>query len=162
MKYAGYMPNDFLNGKGICVSLWVSGCPFHCKGCHNQQMQDYNYGEQIPENLYQKLDRAIVDNGIQRNFSVLGGEPLCKQNRQFVNKVITHIKSTFPAIQIFCWTGYTIEQLRQQNDKDINSILNQINVLIDGRFILEQRDVTLELRGSPNQRIIYLNKGEDN
>lgn len=163
MKYNGFMPDDFLNGEGVCVSLWVSGCPLHCKGCHNPETWDPDRGAEIPENLIEKLKAAITKNGIKRNFSILGGEPLASYNINFVNKIIAEIRNAFPDIKIFLWTGYTIEELDSNAEFIDNpvkkNILNNIDVLIDGPFIEEQKDITLKLRGSKNQRILY--KGKD-
>ena len=159
MKYAGIIYDDFVNGENVCVSLWMQGCHFHCKGCHNQQTWDFNGGYEMPENFESDILKAISKNGIQRNFSMLGGEPLCPENRAFVCNLIKKVRETYPIIKIFVWTGYELEELRAENDKAINEILENINVLITGRFILEQRDITLPLRGSRNQKILY--KGED-
>ena len=159
MKYAGIIYDDFVNGENVCVSLWMQGCHFHCKGCHNQQTWDFNGGYEMPENFESDILKAISKNGIQRNFSLLGGEPLCPENRAFVCNLIKKVRGTYPTIKIFVWTGYELEELRAENDKAINEILENINVLITGRFILEQRDITLPLRGSRNQKILY--KGED-
>lgn len=159
MKYAGIIYDDFVNGENVCVSLWMQGCHFHCKGCHNQQTWDFNGGYEMPENFESDILKAISKNGIQRNFSLLGGEPLCPENRAFVCNLIKKVRETYPTIKIFVWTGYELEELRAENDKAINEILENINVLITGRFILEQRDITLPLRGSRNQKILY--KGED-
>ena len=159
MKYAGIIYDDFVNGENVCVSLWMQGCHFHCKGCHNQQTWDFNGGYEMPENFESDILKAISKNGIQRNFSLLGGEPLCPENRAFVCNLIKKVRETYPTIKIFVWTGYELEELRAENDKAINEILENIDVLITGRFILEQRDITLPLRGSRNQKILY--KGED-
>ena len=159
MKYAGIIYDDFVNGENVCVSLWMQGCHFHCKGCHNQQTWDFNGGYEMPENFESDVLKAISKNGIQRNFSLLGGEPLCPENRAFVCNLIKKVREAYPTIKIFVWTGYELEELRAENDKAINEILENINVLITGRFILEQRDITLPLRGSRNQKI--LQKGKD-
>ena len=159
MKYAGIIYDDFVNGENVCVSLWMQGCHFHCKGCHNQQTWDFNGGYEMPENFESDILKAISKNGIQRNFSMLGGEPLCPENRAFVCNLIKKVRETYPIIKIFVWTGYELEELQAENDKAINEILENIDVLITGRFILEQRDITLPLRGSRNQKILY--KGED-
>ena len=159
MKYAGIIYDDFVNGENVCVSLWMQGCHFHCKGCHNQQTWEFNGGYEMPENFESDILKAISKNGIQRNFSMLGGEPLCPENRAFVCNLIKKVRETYPTIKIFVWTGYELEELRAENDKAINEILENIDVLITGRFILEQRDITLPLRGSRNQKILY--KGED-
>lgn len=159
MKYFGYMPNDLVNGQGVCVSLWTSGCPFHCEGCHNPEAWDKEAGYDVPSDIRGQLVKAISANGIERNFSILGGEPLASWNRQFVDEVITSVRAAYPNIKIFLWTGFTAEELENIDDKHIAHILGNIDVLIDGQFILEQRDTTLPLRGSRNQRVLY--KGID-
>ena len=160
MKYAGYMPNDFVNGEGVCVSLWTAGCPHRCPGCFNSEIWDYDNGETVPNDIKGQIVKAISANGIQRNFSVLGGEPLSPQNREFVNDMIKIVRSAYPHIKIYLWSGYTYQELLDFNDKNINSILSQINFLIDGRFEQDKKDLTLKLRGSSNQNIIELNKEE--
>ncbi len=160
-KYFGYMPNDFINGEGVSVSFWTAGCPYHCSGCHNSEMWDYDNGHDIPIDLKGQLIKAISANGITRNFSVLGGEPLSEKNLPLVKNVVQSVRSAFPNIKIFLWTGSVIELLQEQRktNKDLNEILETIDVLIDGPYIQSQRDITLKLRGSKNQRILY--KGKD-
>lgn len=157
MKYCGYMPNDFVNGEGVSVSLWVSGCPHRCPGCFNEEAWDFNYGEEVPEDLDIKLIEALDANGVCRNFSILGGEPLAPENIPFVESIISKIINYDPYIKIYLWTGYTIEYLQEErkNNEKLNNILNAINVLIDGRYEQDKRDITLKLRGSSNQRILY-------
>ena len=162
MKYAGYMPNDFINGEGVCVSLWVSGCTFRCPGCHNPELWDYNYGEEVTHDLIDKLHTAINANGIKRNFSILGGEPLAPGNIEFTVNVLKAIRSLEPNITIYLWTGFTIEQLKNLEQGDfpyIKPIFESVDVIIDGRYEQDKRDITLKLRGSSNQRILY--KGKD-
>lgn len=160
MRLAGMNKNDFANGQNVCVSLFVQGCPHHCKGCHNPDTWDFEGGVPTPSDIRGQIIKAISANGIERNFSVLGGEPLCKENIEGVDNIITGVRTAYPQIKIFLWTGYTLEELQSQSDnKYIQNILNHIDVLIDGRYIEEQRDITLELRGSTNQRILY--KGID-
>ena len=159
MRYAGLMKNDFADGENVSVSFWVQGCPWHCKGCHNPQTWDFNGGKELLPDFLKIIDSAITANGIQRNFSVLGGEPLCLENKSLVNEIVAHVRNTFPNIKIYIWTGDTIEHLKKLNDSEINYILNNIDVLIDGPFIQEKRDITLKLRGSNNQRILC--KGKD-
>ena len=160
MKYAGYTPNDFVNGEGVCVSLWTAGCPHRCPGCFNSEIWDYDNGKTVPNDIKGQIVKAISANGIQRNFSVLGGEPLSPQNREFVSDIIKIVRSAYPHIKIYLWSGYTYQELLDFNDKNINSILSQINFLIDGRFEQDKKDLTLKLRGSSNQNIIELNKEE--
>lgn len=158
-KYAGLIANDFANGVGTCVSFWTQGCPHHCYNCQNPETWDFEGGKDLPSDIRGQITKAISANGIVRNFSVLGGEPLCEENIQEVNNIITSIRIAYPHIKIFVWTGYTLEQLKQKDNVYINKILQQIDVLIDGKYIDEKRDITLPLRGSSNQRILY--KGTD-
>lgn len=158
-KYAGLNTNDFANGQGVCVSYFTQGCPHHCQGCFNPETWDFNGGKDLPDDIRGQIIKAICANNITRNFSVLGGEPLCDENVEEVENIILGVRTAFPNIKIFVWTGYTLEQLIIKNNKHINNILNHIDVLIDGPFIESQKDLTLELRGSKNQRILY--KGID-
>lgn len=157
-RYAGYMPNDFIDGEGICVSFWVQGCPFKCKGCQNPESWDFSGGHPIPADIKGRIIKAISANGINRNFSILGGEPLCEHNKELVEEIVTAVRAAYPHIKIFLWTGYTLQNLKDQKDKVIENILSKIDVLIDGPFIAEERDTTLPLRGSRNQRVIDLHE----
>lgn len=153
VRYAGLDKNDIVNGKGFCVSFWTQYCPHRCKGCHNPETWDRNGGVLIEySDLISQIIKSINANGILRNLSILGGEPLCKENIELVNNIINDIKNVYPNILIYCWTGYTFEELIKNNT--IRKTLSNIDILIDGKFILEQRDITLKLRGSKNQRII--------
>ena len=154
-KYAGLITNDFANGIGTCVSFWAQGCPHHCSGCQNPETWDFNGGHDLPTDIRSQIVKAICTNGITRNFSVLGGEPLCEENLEEIDQIITSVRTAYPHIKIFVWTGYTLEELQKEKNLHIISILSQIDVLIDGPFIQEERDITLELRGSRNQRILY-------
>lgn len=151
MKIAGLIKNDVVNGYDVCVSLWVQGCPFHCNHCHNPETWDYDSGEYIDdEQLFDEIDKAISMNGVQRNLSILGGEPLCGANYLFVRRLLEYIRNKYPTIIIFIWTGYTWEEMTREQ---MRTVL-WANYLIDGLYIHEQRDITLPLRGSLNQRII--------
>lgn len=158
-RYAGLMTNDFANGTGVCVSFWTQGCPHHCKGCQNPETWDFKGGLELPTDIRGQIIKAICANGITRNFSVLGGEPLCPQNIEEVDQIITSVRAAFPQIKIFVWTGYTLEELQKEKNEHIINILSKIDILIDGKYEEKQRDITLELRGSKNQRI--LQKGID-
>lgn len=157
MRVASLIKNDTVNGEGICVSLWVQGCPHHCKGCHNPEQWDFNGGEyKNNDMLLEEIYNAISANGIQRNFSILGGEPLAPQNINDTYYILWEVKQRFPSIKTFVWTGYTLEQLKEMYKE---TLLENVDVLIDGPFIKAERDVTLKFRGSKNQRILY--KGTD-
>ena len=157
VKFAAINKNDFINGEGVCVSLRMQGCPHHCKGCHNPEQWDFNGGNEIDiDILINEILIAIEANGIQRNFSILGGEPMAQRNISNTLYILEQVKKHFPNIKTYVWTGYTIEELLSLYNKEI---LQNIDILIDGRFILAERDITLKLRGSKNQRILY--KGTD-
>lgn len=158
MRYAGLMENDFSDGEGVCVSLWTQGCPHLCPGCHNPQTWDFQGGYEVPEDIRGKIVKAISANGITRNFSILGGEPLCEQNLDFVLNIVQAVRIAYPNIKIYIWSGYTFKELIAKKDNRINEILKQCNYLIDGKYEQDKRDITLPLRGSTNQNIIELDK----
>ena len=158
MKYAGLMENDFSDGCGVCVSLWTQGCPHHCPGCHNPETWDFDGGYNVPDDIRGKIIKAISANNITRNFSILGGEPLCEQNLDFVLNIITAVRTAYPHIKIYIWSGYTFAELIERKDNRIIDILKQANFLIDGKYIEDLRDTTLPLRGSSNQNIITLDE----
>lgn len=174
IRYAALKENDIVNGENICVSFWTQGCPFHCPGCHNPETWNFNGG--IKESFQEVLDKiltAIPKNGVQRNFSVLGGEPLCNENIRYVWEILYFVKQYFPNIKIFLWTGYTKEEIFSFSSKKkiFNSltyegwyedwlrinIIRFIDVIITGRYEQDKRDITLKLRGSTNQEILYKN-----
>lgn len=156
MQYAGIIKNDIAAGEGMNVTFFVQGCPFHCEGCHNPQTWDFLGGREFTIDTLNDLTNAIQANGIKRNLSIMGGEPLCQENIFLTQMVIAHIKSKYPDIKIYLWTGYTYEELIERDKPKTNWILNNIDYLIDGPFILAERDITLPMRGSRNQRILNM------
>lgn len=160
MRYAGIIENDVVNGEGVCLSVFTQGCPHRCKGCFNPETWDFNGGIEIKDidKFLQNIISKIKANEIKRNLSILGGEPLCEENRVFTAMLIFIIKLYFPDIKIFLWTGYTIEELKNMDNSLIDTILVSIDYLIDGPFIEEERDITLKWRGSKNQRILTKEK----
>lgn len=159
MRYAGILCDDFVNGQNVCVSVWAQGCNLKCPGCHNAQTWDFNGGTEVTADTIPFIIKAISKNGIQRNFSVLGGEPLCPENRNFVLELIQAVREAYPTIQIFLWTGYELSELKEENDPIVDKVLSLVDTLITGRFVITERDITLPLRGSRNQQILH--KGED-
>lgn len=153
MQYAKLTKNDIVNGQGVCVSFWVQGCSVRCPGCHNQSIWDFNGGKEFTPSVLNELLDAISANGITRNFSILGGEPLCQENLFLTHLVIQEVRKRYPDIKIYLWTGYYYEGLNKQ-DPHIQYILNNIDYLIDGPYIENKRDITLPLQGSSNQSII--------
>lgn len=158
MKYAALLKNDIVDGDdGICVSLWMQGCPHHCKNCHNPETWDFNGGLEIEtKDLVKQIIASISENGIIRNFSVLGGEPLAPQNIENTYYILKEVRKEYPNIKIFIWSGYLYEDLKK--NKTAKKIFKLADILIDGPYIESLRDLTLKLRGSSNQRIINLRK----
>ena len=149
MRYAGLNKNDFVNGEGVSVSLFTQGCPHHCPGCFNPETWAFDGGIEIEENvLIAQVIAALDANGIHRNLSILGGEPLCPENMPFVIKLIDEVLLYHPATKIYVWTGYERHELKD------NPLLDSIDVLICGRYQESLRDITLPLRGSSNQEVI--------
>lgn len=165
MKYAGLIKNDVVNGYDVCVSYWCQGCRFRCPGCHNPQTWDFEGGTEIEEEaLIDFILNAICQNGIQRNLSILGGEPLCRENISFTARLIKSVKDHYPDIKIFVWTGYKYEYLLEiaKENEDMKQTLTETNVLVDGQFEIENRDITLPFRGSRNQRVIDVQQSLQN
>lgn len=162
MQYAGLIKNDIAAGEGINVSFFTQGCPFHCKGCHNPQTWDFAGGKEFTTEILEDIIQSISANGVQRNLSIMGGEPLCPENIFLVSMIILKVREIYPDIKIYLWTGYTYEELLTRLEPKIQVILDNIDYLIDGPFILEQRDITLPMRGSANQRILNMKELRNN
>lgn len=161
MRYAGIVFNDFSNaGAGVCLSFYTQGCPHRCEGCQNPETWNFEGGHEFNTDVLNQIIEGIVANGVQRNFCVLGGEPLCDENCFLTFMVLDHVRKAYPGIKIYLWTGYTLEELKSLTSPRIPEILKMIDVLIDGRFDKNQRDITLELRGSRNQ-CVYESKDFD-
>ena len=161
MKYAAILGNDALDAlDGFAVSFWTQGCPFHCKGCHNSHTWDFNGGNEADvEEIISIIKEKLVANGVQRDFSVLGGEPLCDENFDNVLHIIASIRKDNPDIKITVWTGYTLEDLYKRfvsktDTEKLERFLGMIDVLIDGPYKEELRDIDLPYRGSSNQRVL--------
>ena len=158
MKYASILKADIANGTGFRVSLFVSGCARKCPGCFNQEAQDENFGKLFDEKAKQKIFKELEHEWC-KGLSLLGGDPLSKlsDNRKTIIAFCKEVKEKFPTKDIWCWSGYTLEEIKA--DKNMVDILQYIDVLVDGPFLEEQKDLTIPFRGSSNQRIIY--KGKD-
>ena len=152
-RYSAIIPNDVVNGHGVCVSFFVQGCPHHCPGCFNEETWDFHGGVPYTPEVKWNIIKAIAANNINRNFSILGGEPLAPQNIDMTWEVIDAVRHAYPNIEITLWTGYTYEELMVQPTENLLNILNTINILVDGPFIEKEKDLSLQLRGSRNQRI---------
>lgn len=152
-RYNTIIPNDVVNGEGVCCSFFVQGCPHHCKGCFNEETWDFSKGKEYTPHTKWEIIKLISANEVQRNFSVLGGEPLALQNLEMTEEVVKAVRQAYPNIKIFLWTGYTMGDLQELSLEKVNQILDQIDVLIDGPYIEKCRDLNLRLRGSTNQHI---------
>lgn len=158
MKYSDIIKNDLSAAPGISVSFFTQGCPHKCKNCHNPETWDFNGGKEFTPETLEEICSALTANNVNRSFSVLGGEPLCEENTFLTYLVIKTVKERLPNTKIYLWTGYYYDQLQKLGNPRISQILELVDVLIDGPYIDEQRDITLQMRGSVNQSIIDLAK----
>jgi anaerobic ribonucleoside-triphosphate reductase activating protein len=158
MRYAGIIKNDFSAAPGTSVTFFTQGCPHRCEGCHNPETWDFEGGEEVTHDTILEVIEAITANGLHRNLCIMGGEPLCPENQFLTNLIINAVKEKLPDTKIYLWTGYYLEDLDMSNNR-IKSILEQVDCLIDGPYDKTKRDVSLFMRGSSNQRILY--KGTD-
>lgn len=154
MRYADVIWNDIAAGDGLCVSFYTQGCPHHCPGCHNPQTWDFEGGKEFPATLLDELIIRLNAQGIQRPLCILGGEPLCNENLFLTNLLVSTVREKSPHTKIIIWTGYTYEELQKSGSPHMRNILLNVNTIIDGPYIQEERDITLKMRGSRNQRII--------
>ncbi len=161
MRYSGLIRNDLAAAPGISVTFFTQGCPHRCAGCHNPETWEFDGGKEFtPEVLYSIYD-ALKANGVERSFCIMGGEPMCEQNLFLTYMVLQNVKNHFPQVKTYLWTGYYYEELLKKTDPKVGLILDMVDVLIDGPYEEQNRDITLKMRGSSNQSVIYL-KGEKN
>ena len=170
IRYASIRSMDISNGEGVGIALFVQGCHFHCKNCFNQNTWDFNDGniwnEQHENELMNLLNRSYIS-----RISILGGEPLEKENIDGVLHIINRIHSSFPEKKIWLYTGYKWEDIFTEEENEPiegsidfmimakrQSVIKQCNVLIDGVFIDSLKDISLKWRGSSNQRVIDVAK----
>ena len=159
MKYAGINYNDMSAAPGISVSVFLQGCPHHCKGCHNPETWDFNGGKEFGYDTLQNIVDGIDANNIQRTLAIMGGEPLCEENAFLTLLIIEEVKKRKPNTRVYIWSGFTYEELKTSTNPHIKRSLELSDVLIDGPYMEHLRDITLPKRGSSNQNIINL-KGE--
>lgn len=151
MNYSLINPYDVANGEGVRVTLFVSGCPHQCPGCFNPEAWSHDYGWLFDESILDMIILMMSKPMIQ-GLTLLGGEPLAPLNRDTVAYIVQRCKDELPDKDIWCYTGYTYEEI-----KDCDA-LKYIDVLIDGRYEEDKRDISLQFRGSSNQRIIDINR----
>ena len=151
MNYLTITHNDMLNGDGLRVVLWVSGCSLHCEDCQNKYSWDFNEGilfdERAKEEIFSELKKDYIS-----GITITGGHPLEKQNIEEIEKLCKEIKINFPNKTIWLYTGFIFEEIKNY------SILKYVDVLVDGRYKKESRDISLKWRGSTNQRVIDVQK----
>ena len=158
MHYAEIKYFDVANGPGIRVSLFVSGCPHACPGCFNEIAWNYEYGEKYTEEVEEKVLTALSKLEIQ-GLSLLGGEPLYPVNLHALLPLLRKVKERLPKKDIWCYSGYTYEELLSregEEKKELDELFSCLTVLVDGRFIEAEKDITLLFRGSKNQRLILM------
>lgn len=158
MQYAGIIKNDFSAASGVSVTFFTQGCPHRCKGCHNSETWDFDGGKEFTPKVLEEIVEALTANNITRSFCIMGGEPLCEENLFLTNLVISHIREKVPGVKIYVWTGFLYEDLLKKSSPHLQKILELTDILIDGPYIEELRDITLPMRGSSNQRVINLTK----
>ena len=163
MRIAQIRALDISDGLGVGAALFTQGCPFHCKGCFNSETWDYEGGEKYTQEIKEKILKTIKPEYITR-WSMLGGEPLSECNVPELLDLVLSVREEKPEIKIWCYTGDTLENLwkRCEYSPELQEILNQIDVLVDGPFIQEQRDISLAFRGSTNQRVIDMRRTSPN
>lgn len=169
MRYAQIRSMDISNGEGVGVSLFVQGCPFHCKNCFNSDTWDFNGGKEWTEEIKDKFMK-LIDRPYIKRVSFLGGECLADQNLDEVLKLVKQIRNSYPDKTIWLYTGFEWNSLMSKicqptfQDKDFEriieihkkrkEIISNVDVLVDGEYIDEQKDLSLKFRGSKNQRVI--------
>lgn len=161
MYYGKINTHDIANGEGVRVSLFVSGCPHKCKGCFNPETWNYDYGEEFTVDTFKEIIEALAPEHIS-GLTILGGEPLAPRNILDITALCVGIRRIYPTKTIWLYTGYVWEDVKDEvvylGRYSYTSIFDYIDVLVDGRFILEEKDISLKFRGSRNQRIIDVPK----
>jgi len=159
MYYGNIKKNDVADGPGVRVSLFVSGCTHHCKGCFNSETWDFNYGKPYTGETEEEIIKALAPMHIS-GLTLLGGEPFEPQNQRELVKLLKRVKETYPQKDIWCYSGYLFDEelLKESRARCecTDEMLGMIDVLVDGEFVQEKRNLMLNFRGSSNQRIILV------
>ncbi len=157
MNFASIKECDIANGTGVRVSLFVSGCRNNCPGCFNQGPQSFQYGEPYTTETEARILELCRPDYIE-GLSLLGGEPMEPENQEGLLPLLRQFRAQYPGKTVWCYTGYLYDTDLQPGGRKYTpfteEILSYINVLVDGRFVMAQKDITLRFRGSSNQRII--------
>ena len=157
MYYSDIKYPDVANGLGVRVSLFVSGCKRHCPECFNKEAQDFKYGKPFTDKQITFIESKLQLPQV-RGLSLLGGEPMELENVAELMPLCKYYKTQYPDKDIWCYTGYTIEELLNRNNIVTKEILKYIDILVDGDFQKDKHDLSLKFRGSSNQRIIDIQK----
>lgn len=161
MYYGKIRENDIANGSGVRVSLFVSGCRNHCKNCFQPETWDFQYGQPYTEETEKHIIESLSHPYIQ-GLTLLGGEPLEPENQEVLIRLLRKVKAEYPEKDVWCYTGYTLEQALQDGSPCrcavTDELLSLIDTLVDGRYEDELRDISLKFRGSSNQRLIDMKK----
>ena len=152
MNYGGIIRNDIANGPGVRVSLFVSGCRNHCKGCFQPETWDFNYGQPFTKKTEKEIIKALRPSWIQ-GLSILGGDPMEPENQRALLPFLKRRHIFLPDKDVWLYTGYSFESV------STSPLLPYVDVVVDGPFLEEEKDLSLPFRGSRNQRIIPLEKG---
>ena len=156
MYYGEIKKTDIANGTGVRVSLFVSGCRHHCKGCFNQVTWEFDYGQKYTKETEQVLDALAPD--YIAGLSLLGGEPFEPENQRELVKLLKKVKEQYPKKNVWVYSGYLLDEDLLKESKTrcevTDEMLSYIDVLVDGEFVLDKKDLSLKFRGSANQRII--------
>lgn len=162
MNYGQVYYNDVANGIGCRTSLFVSGCTHHCKGCFNEMTWDFNYGVPYTKEVEDDIINSLKPDYIA-GLTILGGEPMEIVNQKHIKPLLSRIKKEVPKATIWIYSGYLFEELTDPDNKrchgeDTDEILSMTDVLVDGEFVMDKKDLTLRFRGSSNQRVIDVQK----
>lgn len=157
MNYHNITTDDMNNGDGLRVVLWVAGCEHHCPECQNPQTHNYESGIPFDDNALNELRKELSKDYIA-GITLSGGDPLAPKNREIVADIVYWVRYNFPDKTIWVYTGYKYEQLVFEGNFSACFILKNIDVLVDGRYKKDLRDVNLKWRGSSNQRVLDMKK----
>ena len=158
MHYASIRKLDIANGDGVRVSLFVSGCRNRCKNCFQPETWDFEYGQIFDDGAEAQLLEALGPSYVD-GLTLLGGEPFEPENQRVLARFLSRMRKSLPQKNVWCYTGYTLEQIldaAHPHCECTEEMLSNIDVLVDGRFVEELKDISLKFRGSSNQRIIDL------
>lgn len=155
MHFASIKNFDIANGVGVRVSLFVSGCNHHCKECFNQEAWDFNYGEEFTDNEMNKIIDMLKPDYI-KGLTLLGGEPMELVNQKGILPLVKKVKELYPNKTIWCYSGFTFEQIMKMMEEweTTRELVKYFDVLVDGKFMIEKKDLSIKFRGSSNQRLI--------